>query len=293
MQILDGQLISAQIKEEIKETVDRIKAQGKRAPKLVAVLVGNDGASQTYVASKAKACDYVGFDSEVLRFDENMKEEDLLSTVKKLNDDPGVDGMIVQLPLPSHIDSRLVTEAILPEKDVDGFHPFNVGKMFKGLPCFLPATPYGIIELLKRYNVPTEGKHCVVIGRSDIVGKPVSALLSRNEYPGNCTVTLCHSKTKDLAAFTKNADIIIAALGKPAFLKADMVKDGAVIIDVGITRVDDPSNPKGYSIKGDVDFENVAPKSSFITPVPKGVGPMTIVSLMKNTLESYLLKNPL
>ncbi len=281
MKLIDGKQTSKQIKEEIAEAVQKMVAAGKRAPKLVAVLVGNDGASRTYVNAKGKACEKVGFSSETLRFEETISEEDLLNEVKKLNEDDSVDGFIVQMPLPKHIDEEKVLQAVAPEKDVDGFHPVNVGRMALGLPAYLPATPAGIVELLKRYDIETSGKHCVVIGRSNIVGKPVSLLLSRKADGGNCTVTLCHSRTPNIKEFTLQADIIVVALGKKHFLTADMVKDGATVIDVGIHREDTENGAKLY---GDVDFENVAPKCSYITPVPGGVGPMTIVSLLQNTL---------
>jgi methylenetetrahydrofolate dehydrogenase (NADP+)/methenyltetrahydrofolate cyclohydrolase len=262
-----------------------LKAAGKKAPHLAAILVGADGASMTYVAAKEKDCVEVGFDSTVLRFDASITEEELVQEVIKINNNPDIDGLIVQLPLPKHINEKRITETISYKKDVDGFHPMNVGMMFKGLRTFLPATPYGIIKTLEFYGIETTGKHCVVIGRSDIVGKPMSALMLQK----NCTVTVCHSKTKDLKGFTLQADIVIAALGIPLFLKADMVKEGAVVIDVGITRVEDATAKSGYRLKGDVDFENVAPKCSWITPVPGGVGPMTRVGLLLNTLDAIEL----
>jgi len=286
MQILDGKIVSQITKDKIQEEVASLIQQGFRAPHLVAVIVGNDGASETYVASKEKNSKKVGMDSTVIRLPENVSETELLAEIKKLNDDDNIDGILVQLPLPKHIDSQKVIEFIDPLKDVDGFHPINVGLMCKGLPTLLPATPYGILLLLEHYKINTSGMHCVVIGRSDIVGKPMSILMSRNEQPGNCTVTLCHSKTKDLASFTKQADIVIAALGKPMNITAEMIKEGAIVIDVGITRVNDDS-AKGYSIKGDVDFDAVAPKTSFITPVPGGVGAMTIAGVIQNTLNAY------
>jgi methylenetetrahydrofolate dehydrogenase (NADP+)/methenyltetrahydrofolate cyclohydrolase len=249
---------------------------------LAAILVGGDGASITYVAAKEKDCQEVGFDSTVLRFDETITEHELLAEVEKINNNPAIDGLIVQLPLPKHINEKKVTETISWKKDVDGFHPMNVGLMFKGLPCYLPATPFGIIKLLEHYQIDTSGMHCVVIGRSDIVGKPMSALMLQK----NCTVTVCHSKTKDLNAFTQKADIVIAALGKPEFLKADMIKEGAIIIDVGITRVEDSTKKSGYALKGDVAFEECAAKASWITPVPGGVGPMTRIALLLNTLNA-------
>ncbi|WP_038032760.1 bifunctional methylenetetrahydrofolate dehydrogenase/methenyltetrahydrofolate cyclohydrolase FolD [Thermonema rossianum] len=284
MILLDGKKLSAEIKAELAQEVQRMKDAGQRPPHLAAVLVGNDGASETYVASKVKRCHEVGFESTLVRLPENITEEALLEEIEKLNENPAIDGFIVQLPLPKHIDESRVIQAIRPEKDVDGFHPINIGRMVKGLPAYIPATPFGIVEMLRRYEVPTAGKHCVVIGRSQIVGMPMSILMARKGEPGNCTVTICHSYTKDLAAFTREADIIVAALGKPEFLTADMVKEGAVVIDVGISRVKDEHAPKGYVIKGDVKFDEVAPKTSYITPVPGGVGLMTVVSLLYNTL---------
>ena len=286
MILLDGLATSQQIKQEIAVEVQHLKAQGHRPPHLAAVLVGENGASLTYVNAKVKACEEVGFQSTLVRRDGDISESDLLELVKELNSNTDIDGYIIQLPLPSHINEHNVLLAIDPIKDVDGFHPENVGRMALGLPCYLPATPAGIIELLKRYNVPTVGKHCVVIGRSHIVGLPMSILLQRNGYPGNCTVTTTHSKTTNLNELCRQADIIVAALGKPEFLKADMVKDGAVVIDVGITRMADPSKKSGFRLAGDVDFAGVSGKCSFITPVPGGVGPMTIVSLLMNTLEA-------
>jgi methylenetetrahydrofolate dehydrogenase (NADP+)/methenyltetrahydrofolate cyclohydrolase len=254
-------------------------AKGSKKPHLAAILVGNDGASMTYVAAKAKDCEQVGFDSTILRFDETISEENLLKEVIKINENPAIDGLIVQLPLPKHINEKKITEAINWKKDVDGFHPYNVGLMFKGLPCYLPATPFGIIKLLEHYNIPTTGKNCVVIGRSDIVGKPMSALMLNK----NCTVTICHSKTQNINSFTQQADILIAAVGIPNYVKAEMVKPGAVVIDVGITRVNNNSE-KGYQLVGDVDFEQVSKIAGYITPVPGGVGPMTRVGLLLNTL---------
>lgn len=282
MNILDGNLVSKLTREKIKQEVATLKAMGKKTPHLAAILVGNDGASMTYVGAKEKDCHEVGFDSTVLRFDAGISEAELLAQVEKINADPAIDGLIVQLPLPKLINEKKVTETISWKKDVDGFHPMNVGLMFKGLPCFLPATPYGIIKLMEHYGIETTGKKCVVIGRSDIVGKPMSVLMLQK----NCTVTICHSKTQNLAQIAADADIIIAALGIPGFLKPDMVKEGAVVIDVGITRVEDKNSPKGFSLKGDVDFEGVAPKCSWITPVPGGVGPMTRVGLLLNTLDA-------
>lgn len=286
MQLLDGIATSNVIKSQIKQEVDSLIQMGKRRPHLAAVLIGENGASLTYVGAKVKACEAVGFESTLIHKSESTTEEEVLRIVRQLNDDPTVDGYIVQLPLPKHINETAVLLAIDPKKDVDGFHPENVGRMALNLPTYLPATPYGIIQLLKHYNVETAGKHCVVIGRSNIVGLPMSILMQRNTYPGNCTVTIAHSKTKDLKAFTLQADIIIAALGKPEFVTADMVKDGAVIVDVGITRVEDSTKKSGFRLAGDVHFESVSPKCSFITPVPGGVGPMTIASLLLNTLQA-------
>jgi len=282
--LIDGKATAAEMRREIKEEVDRIRLNHKKIPHLAAVLVGHDGASETYVAAKERACKEVGFESTVIRFEDTITEEQLLEKVREINDDPSVDGLIVQLPLPRHIDEQKVIETIVPEKDVDGFHPVNVGRMVIGLPSYTSATPAGILELIKRYHIETEGKHCVVIGRSNIVGKPMSILLARKDYPGNCTVTVCHSRTRDIKEITLQADIIVAALGEARFLTGDMVKEGAVIIDVGTTRLPSDKTKSGWKLWGDVDFETVAPKSSFITPVPGGVGPMTIVSLLKNTL---------
>jgi methylenetetrahydrofolate dehydrogenase (NADP+)/methenyltetrahydrofolate cyclohydrolase len=287
MELLDGKLLSAQIKEEIKADVDEILSEGKRAPHLVAVLVGDNPASQSYVRSKVKSCEQVGFQSTLINESNTISEDELLAIVKRLNEDENVDGFIVQLPLPDHIDPDKVTMAIDPRKDVDGFHPINLGRMTIGLPAYLPATPNGILEMLKRYNIETSGKECVVIGRSNIVGTPISILLSRKSDVGNCTVTLCHSRTRHMADHIRRADIIIAAIGKANFVTADMVKKGAVVIDVGINRVDAPERKRGYKLVGDVDFENVAPLCSHITPVPGGVGLMTVVSLLMNTLRSY------
>ena len=286
MQLLDGIATSNVIKSQIKQEVDSLIQMGKRRPHLAAVLIGENGASLTYVGAKVKACEAVGFESTLIHKSEATTEEEVLRIVRQLNDDPTVDGYIVQLPLPKHINETAVLLAIDPKKDVDGFHPENVGRMALNLPTYLPATPYGIIQLLKHYNVETAGKHCVVIGRSNIVGLPMSILMQRNTYPGNCTVTIAHSKTKDLKAFTLQADIIIAALGKPEFVTADMVKEGAVIVDVGITRVEDSTKKSGFRLAGDVHFESVSPKCSLITPVPGGVGPMTIASLLMNTLQA-------
>lgn len=286
MILIDGKETSQHIKKEIKEQVDSILAKGDRAPHLVAILVGNDGASETYVGNKIRTCKEVGFESTLLRFDATMQEAELIEVIKKLNNDDGVDGFIVQLPLPKHINVHRITAAIHPAKDVDGFHPVNLGRMVEQLPTYLPATPKGIMQLLERYKIETAGKHCVVIGRSNIVGTPISILLSRNTNPGNCTVTLTHSRTSNLKEICLQADIIIAAIGVPYFVTADMVKEGAVIIDVGMTRVDAPELKSGFRLAGDVDFKNVAGKCSFITPVPGGVGPMTIMGLLQNTLLS-------
>ncbi len=284
MTILDGKKISNDIKNEIAAEVDKMKANGEKVPHLAAVLVGNDGASLTYVGSKVKACARVGFESTLVKMPDTISEKELLEKIQELNADDAIDGFIVQLPLPRQIDTQKVLLAVDPSKDVDGFHPENFGKMALDMSAFIPATPFGILELLKRYQVETNGKHTVVIGRSQTVGRPISILMSRKGSPGNSTVTLTHSHTKDIAQITSQADIIISALGVPKFLKAEMVKDGVVVIDVGITRVEDSSSPKGYVITGDVDFENVSKKASFITPVPGGVGPMTIAMLLKNTL---------
>jgi len=284
MKLIDGKSVSAQIKKEIAEEVESIKTAGGKIPHLAAILVGHDGGSETYVANKVKACEQVGFKSTLIRFENDVTEEELLASVERLNDDEDIDGFIVQLPLPDHISENRITEAIDYRKDVDGFHPVNVGRMSLGMPCFLSATPAGIVELLRRYKIETKGKHCVVLGRSNIVGKPVSMLLMQKAYPGDCTVTVCHSRTKNIKEICLQADIIIAALGSPEFLTADMVKEGAVVIDVGTTRVPSDKTKSGFKLTGDVKFDEVAPKCSYITPVPGGVGPMTIVSLMKNTL---------
>lgn len=286
MQLIDGKKTSQEIKVEIAQEVQKMIASGKRKPHLAAILVGNDGGSETYVAAKIKSCEEAGFDSTLVRFDGDVTEEELLSVVKKLNEDNNIDGFIVQLPLPKHISEEKVTEAIDPKKDVDGFHPQNLGRMITGADAFVSATPQGIMELLKRYNIKTEGKHVVVIGRSNIVGRPMSILLSLKGNPGDATVTLCHSRTVNLKELCLQADIIIAALGIPEFLKADMVKEGAVVIDVGTTRVPSNETKSGWRLKGDVDFANVSPKCSYITPVPGGVGPMTIASLLLNTLKA-------
>lgn len=282
--LLDGKASSIAIREELARAVALRKKNNLKVPHLAAIIVGNDGASMTYVASKVKACEQAGFESTLIARPIETSEGELLALVDQLNHDAQIDGFIVQLPLPKHIDEQKVLQAIWPSKDVDGFHPENVGRMALNLPSFLPATPYGILQLIERYNIPTEGKHAVVIGRSHIVGSPMSILLARSGYPGNCTVTLTHSKTKNLAEVTRTADILVVALGRPEFVTADMVKEGATVIDVGITRRDDQTSAKGYRIVGDVHFESVAPKCNFITPVPGGVGPMTIASLLKNTL---------
>ena len=284
MQLIDGKAVAAQIKREIATEVNEIMAKGGKRPHLAAILVGHDGGSETYVANKVKACEECGFKSTLIRYEADITEEELLTKVEELNNDTDIDGFIVQLPLPKHIDEQKVTEAIDYRKDVDGFHPVNVGRLSIGLPCFLSATPNGIMELLRRYNIDTKGKKCVVLGRSNIVGKPMANLMMQKILPGDATVTVCHSHTQNIADECRQADIIIAALGQPHFLKAEMVKEGAVVIDVGTTRVPDSTRKSGFRLCGDVDFDNVAPKCSFITPVPGGVGPMTIVSLMKNTL---------
>lgn len=290
MNLLDGKAAAAHWQEELKIQVARLASEGKKVPHLAAILVGNNGASATYVAAKVKACDSIGFRSTLIRLEDTVTEHTLLENIEQLNADPDVDGILVQLPLPSHISETAVIEAIDPDKDVDGFHPINAGKMVQGLEGFIPATPYGIMLLLDYYKIETAGKHAVVIGRSNIVGRPMSILLSGNTTPGNCTVTLCHSKTKELDAYCRNADIIVAALGKPFFLQAPMVKEGAVVIDVGITRVTDTTKQSGFRLAGDVDFAAVAPHCSWITPVPGGVGPMTIAALMKNTYTACIRK---
>lgn len=288
--LLDGKATSAEIKAEIAQEVAQRLREGKPAPHLVAILVGHDGGSETYVASKIKTCSELGFRSTLIRFEDDVTEARLLETIEKLNHDDDVHGFIVQLPLPKHINEQRIIEAVDPRKDVDGFHPINVGRMSIGLPCFVSATPQGIIELLKRYKVDTQGKHCVVLGRSNIVGKPMAQLLLHKGNPGDCTVTVCHSRTPNIKELCLEADIIVAALGVPEFLKADMVRPGAVIIDVGTTRVPDASKKSGFRLSGDVAFDEVAPKASYITPVPGGVGPMTIVSLMLNTLQAARLQ---
>ncbi|WP_077921105.1 bifunctional 5,10-methylenetetrahydrofolate dehydrogenase/5,10-methenyltetrahydrofolate cyclohydrolase [Spirosoma sp. 209] len=286
MQLLDGKFLSAQIKQEIAAEVAQIRQQGGKIPHLVAILVGNKGASETYVASKMKNCEEVGMHSTLIRFEPTVTEAELLDAVQQVNDNPDMDGLIVQLPLPDHINPDRVMETINPAKDVDGFHPINIGRMAKGLPAYVSATPQGVLEMLKRYHIETAGKHCVVVGRSQIVGLPMSILMQRNTYPGNCTVTLTHSRTQNLAEICRSADILVAALGRPEFITADMVKEGAVVIDVGLERVPDASKKSGFALKGDVKFDEVAPKTSFITPVPGGVGLMTICSLMQNTLKA-------
>ena len=287
MQILDGKLASAAIKQELKDHTTRLAGAGKRPPHLAAILVGTNGASETYVASKVKNCESIGFRSTLIRFDADASEETLIQAIRDLNRDPGVDGILVQLPLPSHINEQQIIHTIDPAKDVDGFHPANFGKLALGFPSFISATPYGILLLLEYYGIETKGKHAVVIGRSNIVGRPMSILLSANHPYGNCTVTLCHSHTKNLSELCATADILVAALGKPQFVTADMVKAGAIVIDVGITRVEDPHSKSGFRLKGDVAFDEVAPKTSYITPVPGGVGLMTIAGLLKNTLQAY------
>ncbi len=284
--VLDGKRLQLEIETEIRAEVEARRAAGRKVPHLAAVLVGHDGGSETYVRNKVLACERVGFESTLLRFEDDITEAELLAAVEQLNDDPRIDGFLVQLPLPKHIAAQRVTEAIKAEKDVDGFHPVNLGRMVAGIPALLPATPSGILVLLQRYGIDTRGKHCVVVGRSTIVGLPVSILLARNAEPGNCTVTLCHSATRDLAAITRQADILIAAIGRPEFITADMVKPGAVVIDVGTTRVADATKKSGYALKGDVAYAQVAPLARAITPVPGGVGPMTITSLLLNTLQA-------
>jgi methylenetetrahydrofolate dehydrogenase (NADP+)/methenyltetrahydrofolate cyclohydrolase len=291
MQILDGKKASQAIKDQLGIDVAQRSVEGKKVPHLAAILVGNNGASETYVAAKVKACEEAGFRSTLIRFEDTVSENKLLEKIGELNDDPDVDGILVQLPLPKHISDEEVINAIVPDKDVDGFHPVNIGRMVQGQPTFIPATPYGIMLLLEHYKIETKGKHAVVIGRSNIVGRPMSILLSANGNPGNCTVTICHSHTKNLEEFCKQADIIVAALGRPEFVKENMVKEGAIVIDVGITRVEDATRKSGFKLKGDVDFDKVSPKTSWITPVPGGVGPMTIAALLKNTYRSCEMKN--
>jgi methylenetetrahydrofolate dehydrogenase (NADP+)/methenyltetrahydrofolate cyclohydrolase len=286
MQILDGKIVSQAVKDTVKEKTTALKTAGKKTPHLAAILVGNNGASETYVASKVKSCEEIGFTSTLIQLDETVDEKTLTKTIEKLNDDNDVDGILLQLPLPKHISEETIIRLIHPDKDVDGFHPMSIGKMVQGLPSFIPATPYGILLLLEHYKIETKGKHAVIIGRSNIVGRPISILLNRNAYPGNCTVTVCHSYTPNLKDICLQADIIVAALGKPGFLQAEMVKEKAVVVDVGISRVADPTKKSGFSLKGDVDFMNVAPKCSYITPVPGGVGLMTIAALMMNTYNA-------
>jgi methylenetetrahydrofolate dehydrogenase (NADP+) / methenyltetrahydrofolate cyclohydrolase len=291
MQILDGKKVSQAVKDQLKIDVAQLFTEGKKVPHLAAILVGNDGASETYVASKVKSCEEVGFKSTLTRLDAYISEHLLLEKIQEFNQDPDVDGILVQLPLPKHISDEKVINAIDPDKDVDGFHPVSVGKMVQGLPTFIPATPHGIMLMLEHYKIDTTGMHAVVIGRSNIVGRPMSILLSENKNPGNCTVTICHSKTKNIAELCRTADIIVAALGRPGFVKEDWVKDGAIVIDVGITRVADATKKSGFRLRGDVDYENVSSKCSWITPVPGGVGPMTIAALLNNTYRSCMMKN--
>jgi methylenetetrahydrofolate dehydrogenase (NADP+)/methenyltetrahydrofolate cyclohydrolase len=291
MQILDGKKVSQAVKDQLKICVAQLFAEGKKVPHLAAILVGNDGASETYVASKVRSCEEIGFESTLIRFETDTSENKLLEQIEELNHDPDVDGILVQLPLPKQISDEKVINTIDPDKDVDGFHPVNVGRMVQGLPTFIPATPHGIMLMLEHYKINTAGMQAVVIGRSNIVGRPMSILLSENKNPGNCTVTLCHSKTKNIAELCRNADIIVAALGRPGFVTEDWVKEGAIVIDVGITRVADATKKTGFRLRGDVDYENVAPKCSWITPVPGGVGPMTIAALLNNTYKSCMMKN--
>ena len=291
MQILDGKKAAQAIIGELKIEVAQLATEGKKIPHLAAILVGNNGASETYVAAKVKACEEAGFRSTLIRFDDSISENKLLEEIQELNTDPDVDGILVQLPLPKHISDEEVINAIDPEKDVDGFHPVSIGKMVQGLPTFIPATPHGIMLLLEHYKIDTKGKHAVVVGRSNIVGRPMSILLSANTNPGNCTVTICHSHTKNIKELCLNADIIVAALGKPGFVTADMIRQGAIVIDVGITRVPDASKKSGFRLRGDVDYDTVAPLCSWITPVPGGVGPMTIAALMKNTYRACVANN--
>lgn len=291
MKILDGKKAAQSIKNDLAINVAQRANEGKKIPHLAAILVGNNGASETYVAAKVKACEEAGFKSTLIRFEADISENKLLEKIEELNNDPDIDGILVQLPLPKHISDERVINTIVPDKDVDGFHPVNIGKMVQGQPTFVPATPHGIMLLLEHYRIETAGKHAVVIGRSNIVGRPMSILLSGNSNPGNCTVTICHSHTKNLEEICLQADIIVAALGRPEFVKADMIKQGAIIVDVGITRVNDPSKKSGFKLKGDVDFDGASPKSSWITPVPGGVGPMTIAALLKNTYRACEMKN--
>ncbi len=291
MQILDGKKAAQAIKDDLRIDVAQRSIEGKKIPHLAAILVGHNGASETYVAAKVKACEETGFKSTLIRFDETISEYKLLEKIEELNQDTAIDGILVQLPLPKHISDEKVINAIIPEKDVDGFHPVNVGRMVQGLPSYIPATPYGIMLLLEYYKIETKGKHAVVLGRSNIVGRPMSVLLSGNTNPGNCTVTICHSQTKNLKEICLQADILVAALGKAEFVTAEMIKPGAVVIDVGITRVKDETRKSGFKLKGDVDFDSVSPLTSWITPVPGGVGPMTIAALMKNTFQSCVARN--
>ncbi len=290
MQLLDGKIVSQAVKNELRDKTNQLKSSNKKIPHLAAILIGTDGASETYVASKVKNCEEVGFKSSMVRFDKDIDEATVIAKIEELNNDDDVDGILVQLPLPKHFSEEKIINIINPLKDVDGFHPISIGKMVQGLPTFIPATPYGVMLMLEHYNIETAGKHAVVIGRSNIVGRPMSILLSQNTNPGNCTVTICHSRTKNLKEICLQADIIVAALGKVSFLTADMVKENAVVIDVGITRVEDATKKSGFKIKGDVDFDNVAPKCSYITPVPGGVGLMTIAALLKNTYNACLQK---
>jgi methylenetetrahydrofolate dehydrogenase (NADP+) / methenyltetrahydrofolate cyclohydrolase len=288
MLLLDGKIASQAVKNELSISTRQLTEQGKRAPHLAAILIGSNGASETYVASKVKTCNEIGYGSSLIRFDDKVEEQELLAKIHELNNDDEIDGILVQLPLPKHISEAKVIDCINPDKDVDGFHPVSVGRLVQGLPTFVPATPYGIMLMLEYFGIETKGKHAVIVGRSNIVGRPMSILLSSNTKYGNCTTTVCHSHTRDLSEFTRQADILVAALGRPEFVKADMVKEGAIIIDVGISRVNDATASKGYRIKGDVDFKAVSEKASAITPVPGGVGLMTIAGLMKNTMEAYL-----
>ena len=291
MKLLDGKIASASVKEKLKKEVEEIVASGKRAPHLAVILVGNNGASETYVASKQKSCGEIGVTSTLVRLDKYVSEEALLQEIEKINTNDEIDGLLVQLPLPKHINEQKIIESINPAKDVDGFHPVSAGNLMLGMPTFIPATPFGIVLMLEHYGIKTSGKHAVIVGRSNIVGRPMSILLSNNTEYGNCTVTVCHSRTANLKEMSLQADILVAALGKPEFVTADMVKEGAIVIDVGITRVDDEKAKRGYRIKGDVNFDDVAPKASYITPVPGGVGLMTIAGLLKNTLEAYKKRN--
>ncbi len=288
MQLLDGKVVSQHIKEEIKKQVEELKWAGRRSPHLVAILVGDDPASQAYVGSKVKTCAEIGFDSTMVRYEANLTEQELVNKIEALNADDSIDGILVQLPLPKHISENTIIETISPKKDVDGFHPVNQGKMMLGLPTFIPATPYGIMLMLQYYKIKTSGLHCVVIGRSNIVGTPMSILLSRNTEPGNCTVTMCHSRTKNIKEICLQADLIVAAIGKPKFVTADMVKENAILVDVGINRIEALERKSGSRLVGDIDFDQVSSKASFITPVPGGVGLMTICALMKNTMTAYL-----